>query len=717
VRALRFAAATAATAIGGLTLTLAPAAADDAVIPGYLATTSVNTTRIDIPVPAGTTPRAINGVLTMPEVVNNGVVTFRVNGRIAKSLPSTLYAKVRIPVTVADVVADGTIGLTITSQGPAIQNICRPAAGEATFRKVALDYRGTERPPTTLANFFPASSSAIHVLIADDADDDLLEAGIAAVGALSSRYVEGTEIRLEPASEAPTTGSASERVVVLTEGRAGEITTEVATAPDGVPTLTIAATGADLGAAARALAVPQGGDTLLLADDPDAEGITGQIGQRKPDLELSLADAGASEVALSGYGTTSQVVKLPADAFSSPVSAIAVHLQGAHSAVSDPDRARLDVKMNGELVGSKQLDETGDLTMDFTIPAGRLRSVNELELILSAVTPDGLPCAAPGSPPIEVDIDTQGSTLTATAGTGDTRGFQLFPQILQSSLPVALRPDGGQRFAAAQDAARIVATLQHAAAFPLDVQLVPADAFIADDRSGLIVGATTSDATSLEAPLKLSSIRLLDQQDSSFQVTSQEPYAVLESIDADDRQVLMLGGWAPGNQSAPRTLTSKVTAFIETGGWSTLEGDLLLTDESAPPFTVDSRTLAQEETGTKAKEERSYAKWFIAVVSLLLLLLAVQVISSIRRDRKVARAADSEDEEDDSSGQPAYLEDLEFREKHLPPDEPAPGTEEPVKKATVKKVGPPPTQEAKPTTTTTPTPQLTKRSRNQKKKR
>ena len=91
-------------------------------------------------------PRAITGVLTMPEVVNNGVVTFRVNGRIASTVPSTLYAKVRIPVTAADVIADGTIGLTMTSQGPAIGDVCRPAAGEASLRKIALSYRGQERP-------------------------------------------------------------------------------------------------------------------------------------------------------------------------------------------------------------------------------------------------------------------------------------------------------------------------------------------------------------------------------------------------------------------------------------------------------------------------------------------------------------------------------------------------------------------------------------------
>jgi hypothetical protein len=748
VRPLALAAAT-TTALAAVVLLPASSSAEDAAVPGELSTTAVNTTRLDVPVPAGVTPRAISGVLTMPEVVDDGVVTFRVNGRVAQSVPSALYAKVRIPVTAADVIADGTIGLTVSSQGPAIQDLCRPAAGEASFRKVVLVYGGTEQPPTTLATFFPPASAGIDVVIADEADDELLEAGIAAVAALSSRYPAGTDIRLTPASEAEPTGVASERVVVIAEGRPGEITTDVTAEPDGVPTLTIAAVGEDLGDAARALALPQGGDTLQLADDPDAEGLTGQIGQREPDLELSLADAGAAELALSGYGTTSQLVTLPQDAFSSPVSSIAVHLEGAHSAVPDPDRARLDVRMNGELVGSKVLDETGALEMDFTVPAGRLRSVNELQLVLSALTPDGLPCAAPGSPPIEVDLDTQGSTLTAEAGATGTRGFQLFPQVFRSSVPVAIRAEGAGRFAGAQDASRLISTLQRAAAYPLDVQLVPADAFIADDRSGVIVGATSADATSLEAPLKLSSIRLLDQQDSSFEVASQEPYAVLESIEVDDRHVLMLGGWSPGDEAAPRLLSSKVVGFLETAGWASLDGDLLLTDESAEPFTVDSRTLEQEQTVAEEEDERSYARWFVAGVALLLLLLAFQVVVSVRRDRRRPRPDEAPDEAhddalDESAGQPAYLEDLEFGEQHPPhePDEPeppvtappateapatkapatkAPATEAPAKKVPAKKTPAKkvpakktPAKKATPTPRTTP--QGTQRSRNAKKR-
>jgi len=675
VRALRSAAVALALATGCVALGPVSAWAEEAPVPGSLSTASVNTTRFDIPVPPGVVPRTITGVLTMPEIIDDGTVTFRVNGRVARTVPSTLYAKVRIPVTRADVIADGTIGLTLASQGPTVGGVCQPGAGQASLRKIALHYRGQEQAPTTLADFFPPASSRIDVLVAADGDDHLLEAGLAAVAALSSRYPEGTEIRLGRLGDAPATAVASQRVVVLTAGRPGEVTTDISVTPGaGVPVLTIAADGEDLGAAARALALTDGGDTLQLANDPEAEGISGELGSREPDLERSLADLGAGEVALSGYGVTAQVVRIAQDAFSSPVTELEVHLQGAHSAVLDPDRARLDVRMNGELVGSKTLDDTGLLEMDLTVPAGTLRSANELQLVLSAVTPDGLACAAPGSPPVEVDLDTQGSTLTATAGTPATGGFQLWPQVLQGSLPVAVRTEGAQRFTAVQELAKLVGTLQQAASFPLDVQLVPADAFIADDRSGVIIGATGADATSLDAPLKLSSIRSLDQSDSSFEVTSQEPYAVMEAIGPSagaDRQVLMLGGWSPGNEAAPKALTTKLVTFLVNEGWSALDGDLLLTDGTAAPFTVDSRTWAQERPAEEDQEERSYAAWFVAGVALLLLILAVQVFVSLRRDRKVAHAGD--DEPHAAPAQPAYLEDLELREQSLPREPPAAG--------------------------------------------
>ena len=214
--------------------------------------------------------------------------------------PSTLYAKVRIPVTVADVVADGTIGLTDHAPRARRSRTCAaPPPGAATLPqdRARLPRHGdrADHPGELL----PAvHRTACDVLIADDADDDLLEAGLAAVAALASRYPEGTDITLAPASDGPDAAAvATERIVVLAEGRAGEIATDIATAPGGVarpsPSPRPATTCPRPPARWRS---PRAATRSQLADDPDVEGLTGQLGQREPDLELTLADAGVTDV-------------------------------------------------------------------------------------------------------------------------------------------------------------------------------------------------------------------------------------------------------------------------------------------------------------------------------------------------------------------------------------------------------------------------------------
>ena len=94
----------------------APAQADTTIVPGTISTAAQNTSSFAVHVPAGVEARAITGVLTMPEVVEGGSVVFRLNGAVRKTVPSALYQKVRSPVNPPDVIADGTIGLTMTTQ-------------------------------------------------------------------------------------------------------------------------------------------------------------------------------------------------------------------------------------------------------------------------------------------------------------------------------------------------------------------------------------------------------------------------------------------------------------------------------------------------------------------------------------------------------------------------------------------------------------------------
>ena len=122
----------------------------------------------------------------------------------------------------------------------------------------------------------------------------------------------------------------------------------------------------------------------------------------------------------------SQQVELRQDSFGQPVDSMKVHLEGTHTAFTDGGGARLDVRANGSLVGSATLGSESTFVVDFTIPASKLRSVNDLTLTLNALAPDGSACTPASVPAAEVDLDTDASTVKVSPGTGQAQGFQLF---------------------------------------------------------------------------------------------------------------------------------------------------------------------------------------------------------------------------------------------------------------------------------------------------
>ena len=554
-----------------------------------MSTAAQNTSSLAVPVPAGVEVRAITGVVTMPEVVEGGTITFRVNGAVRETVPSSLYQKVRIPVDPADVIADGTIGLTMTTEGPLQAGAtCVPVGGVASMRKIELDYRGAEVAPTSVADFFPATSAGITVVIPSDAGPEMITAGLTAVAALAYRY-DDAPINLSLTVPSPETASASQRVVALVDGPPGEVTTEVSTT-SGIPMLTLTGAGEALVDAARVLST----DVLGLSGS-DAENLSQEVKPRSTAKTRTLEDLGIDSLALTGYGSVTQQFELSQDSFGVPVSSLDLHLEGSHTAFSEASGARLDVRVNGDLVDSAVLGEKATFELDAHVPSSKLRSVNDVELSLNAVAPDGSACTPPSIPPAEVDLDTGGSTATVTHGTGQTQGFQLFPQIFEGTLPVALRSPVGREASAAINAAALIAELQRAGGSLVEIQLMEPDAFLADDRSGLIVGALAADSEALDAPLKLSSTRLLDREDGTVELTSQDPYAALESIDRNDRLVLMLGSWAPDNKAAPGDLARKVVDAVVNAGWGSLDGDLVIADEANPAFVAASRSLAPHQ--------------------------------------------------------------------------------------------------------------------------
>ena len=112
-------------------------------------------------------------------------------------------------------------------------------------------------------------------------------------------------------------------------------------------------------------------------------------------------------MALSGYGSVTEQFELSQDSFGVPVSSMDLHLEGSHTAFPEASGARLDVRVNGDLVDSSVLGEEATFALDAHVPSSKLRSVNDVEFSLNAVAPDGSTCTPPSIPPAEVDVGRQ----------------------------------------------------------------------------------------------------------------------------------------------------------------------------------------------------------------------------------------------------------------------------------------------------------------------
>lgn len=605
-----------------------PATADTTSAPGSLTTVDQQTGPLTVTIPPGTTPSAVTGVLTMPAIVEGSSTTILVNGRAALTVPSTLYAKISIPLLPTDVTATGTLDLTLRHDPAPGTTTCEPAPA-TTLRKLGLEYTGTETPPSSVATFFPQGAARIDVQVPSDADDDVLQAALDAVAALSHRYGADTPVELSTTdTPLPSTG-AGQRVVRVTGG-GGDVSTTIDPAAS-VPTLVLAGGGLPLADAASALGTA---DLAVSGGASTTDGLSRQVETRDDGPTRTFAQLRQDSPPTASAAAGTDLLQIRQDSFGTPVSSLAVHLEGTHSAVAEGSDARLDVYLDDQLIGSSVLGPDPTIDLDLTIPGSSLRTTDLLRATITSATSTAAGCTL--GLPLELSLDDTRSTVTATAGGGDTTDFQLFPQAFGGILPVAIRPAGEARIEAAIDAAVLVSTMQRQAAAPLDITIVDPDVLLQGNRSGLLIGADYDDSATLNAPLRLSGTKLQSSARATFEVGSDAPFAALESVGQGGRRVLVLGSWAPGDTVAPPTLLHRLTTWVSDTGWQALDGDVVVADATGSPYAVDSGTTVT--TPDENDEGRSYAPWFAACIALLLLLLALQVVLAVRRDRRGPRA-------------------------------------------------------------------------------
>lgn len=602
-------------------------------MPQSLSTGGTLSNTIRIPVPAGTTARRVLATLVVdtPEGggAEDGAVAIRMGDREVRRV-SADRAKRRmvLPVTADLVDDDGSVSISARYL-PGDGRGCDSVLGGVTvsLTDIVLDFTGREQRPTTPGTFLPDLVNTVQVVVPDAPSSDVVDAALTAVAALAGRYPAPTKVEVVRPTGVEDQAYPGLRVVRIEEGSASQLTS--VSAPGGVPTLTVSGSGTALSDAARAL----GSDGLKLSSAARVTDLDLTEPASDPDTELTLADFGPTTIGLGGWGVSRAYVGLAQDYFGGPVDSMTLDLSGVHTP-ADGITSHLDAYVNDRLVASTVLDDDPELEMTIDVDRASMVAENGLELVLTTLPPEGTCRLADGRGiPVTLEIDGNASTISATRGTGSVSGFGMFPQVLGHDLPVAMRDTaatGGVD--QVRLAGQVVASLQRAAAAPLDVRVVGADELVDGTDSGLLVGATTGDTDALGAPLRLDRMRLVDFAEQEFGMGDGSPFAALQTVVDGGRAVLVLGSWSDGGAGAT-TLMSSLGSTVS-GGWRNLREDLLVaTPAQDTPFLVSTDSVLPQDA--EIEESRDFMWWIVGGAAAVVLLVLLGYLVLGRRDREI----------------------------------------------------------------------------------
>lgn len=642
-----------------------PAAADpedsgpqyspDTSLTAVLGATGTSTTVV---LPTGTDANSLSATLTLEDTYDGAYVRVLAGGVTVATLDASQAGPVQvdIPALPQQATTQSTDGQTTLEIG-LVYNVdatmedvtdlgCRllPPDLEATLSDITVGLDDAASAVTTVADFMSGPAEQILVVSSSSTDDERA----AALAAVASSARAWSDAEVEIVTSAPTgLAPAYPGAIRIIEIQAGEgaSTQTVTSRADGVPVLTLA--GNDTASAAAALADARIG----LADSDETTSLENTVAAEDAGT-LSLSDLGTTSVRLSGIGTSEVYVGVNQSAFGGPVKDLTIHLEGVHTALPEQIVATVSVYWNDNLVDSFLMNEDTDVSRDISIPSTRIQASNAMRISMTASTASTTVCADDLSKlPVELDLDTNASVLTASPGQSLDPGFGRFPQAFGSLVAIAF-DDALASDSALQLAGQIVAALQHQQSSAMQIDIVSVADALQADSPVLIVGSTAQTANSLSAPLRLASYRLVGADSNSLGVGVDQPYVALEAFESGGRDVLLAGGWAPDGQDLSELATSLGNWIADAQyGWLALNDDLLI----AGPHGVQSMDSGAVVPQTDAIAAYDPVAWWTLGGALLVIVLLVggAVLRRRRDKRRAARYVATEEAEAARSGRHA----------------------------------------------------------------
>ena len=374
--------------------------------------------------------------------------------------------------------------------------------------------------------------------------------------------------------------------------------------------------------------------------------VAGDSGEAIVGMAETFEGLGLIKPARSGLGQMELQLSSSQSAFGEPVDKMDVHLEIAHSAVPKGATATVTVLVNDLIRSSAELTADSRATFDFGLIGTTLTRDTTITINVQYTPPGGF--CRPGEVPLIWQVDYTRSTLSGRFGQGIDAGFNRFPQVLVGGFEVGFESLDAQHLSLGIG---LIAALQRAAGTPLvpTVAATISDA-LASPLPSILISRTNQEFMASNPLLDTGPLRVAEPQRRSqvLDVQLSGAYAVLQAYESFGVDHLGLS-WEDSATSNGLDLASTLVKSMNTRqvGFRQLFGEVYLISEGTPAASISLRGDSTFETPLRsAPEYRSrILPLLIAIAGLLGIALLIWLFLRRRRRRLVATPAESDHQE------------------------------------------------------------------------
>ncbi|MDO9484445.1 MAG: hypothetical protein Q7K25_00060 [Actinomycetota bacterium] len=495
---------------------------------------------VAVTLPDSATPIVFDGTVRST-FTYDGTIVVTINGRRIAQVPARTGGDVHA-VANADDVERGVAVIGMFVQLDATEDCFVDSTSTATLDNAVLTYSHPVTPPTSIGTFLSPGLSKITVQVGTNASVAEQQAALDAVASLVHLYPVPTVVKLLVSDSAPEDDFLNRTVVVQATNESDAVGSESPSTTANGGTLEVRPAGAlyltgaptALAGTAFALADP----ALSLFEGRRLEHVSGTPDWDPATGKTSLLDLGASAISMSGVGQLQSVVAVNQPAFGQSLSSLQISLAGVITPLPEGAAGRVDFLWNGTLIDSIGMSDDTQLSPVLSISSEQLNRDNQLTIDFSYVPASGR--CTPQPLAARLDFDTKQSFVIPSFGDSVAPGFQRFPQVLGSTVPIALG-SAGTPSSLLQQAGDVIAALQSSTTQQLAVNLMSAAEFDSATVAGLLVGAGAAETESLGAPLTITDLISVGDPAPRFSAALPGPLALAQAFSSGKRDVAILG--------------------------------------------------------------------------------------------------------------------------------------------------------------------------------